>query len=511
MALVGFESLLVDIGTGIATAVSADNLLFCLIGVTFGTFIGVLPGVGVLSTVAMLMPLTFRLDPTGAIIMLAGIYYGAAYGGSTASILLNLPGTAQTAVTCLDGHPMAKQGRGGVALFMTTIASFVGSIAGMIILGAFAVPLAAIAFSFRAPEYFALMLMGLLGAALMSTEAPFKSLAMTALGVSLGLIGLDVNSGVVRMAFGVQQFYDGLPLIAIALGLFGLPEVMRSAGSLSPVAASMRNVKLRDMLPTREDWRRSWGAILRGTGIGAFFGALPGTGGTIASFISYAVERRASRHPEQFGHGAIEGIAGPEAANNSAVQTAFIPTLALGIPGDAVMALILAALMINGIQPGPELISGRPDMFWGLIVSFLIGNVMLVIVNIPLIRIWVAVLTIPYSILFPAIVIFMCIGTYSVNYAIVDVIVLLVSGVVGYAMFLLRLPPAQLILGLILGPLIEEHFRRAMQLARGDFLVFFQRPISAFFLTFCLLMIAWTLYGLVRGRRPLLAEQDDLA
>jgi putative tricarboxylic transport membrane protein len=510
--LVGLEALLGDIGQGAATAFSATNLFYCLIGVTFGTFIGVLPGVGVLSTVAMLMPLTFRLDPTSAIIMMAGIYYGAAYGGSTASILLNLPGTAQTAITCLDGHPMAKQGRGGVALFMTTIASFVGSIVGMLILAAFAIPLAQLTFSFRAPEYFALMLTGLLGAALMSTDAPFKSLAMVALGVVLGLVGLDVNSGMVRMAFGIQEIYDGLPLVAIALGLFGLPEVLRSAGKLQPVAASLRDVRLRDMLPTREDWRRSWGAIFRGTGIGAFFGALPGTGGTIAAFISYAVEKRASRHPEQFGHGAIEGIAGPEAANNSAVQTAFIPTLTLGIPGDAVMALILAVLMINGIQPGPDLVSGRPDMFWGLILSFLIGNVMLLIVNIPLIRVWIAVLSIPYGILFPAIIMFMCIGVYSVNYAIIDIYILLAAGGVGYVMTLLKLPPAQLILGLILGPLIEEHFRRAMQLARGDFLVFFERPISAFFLTICILMLAWTAWGLLRRRpRRLPLEEDGTA
>jgi len=501
--------LLADIGQGAATAFSPGNLFYCLIGVTFGTFIGVLPGIGVLSTIAMLMPLTFHLDPTGAIIMMAGIYYGAAYGGSTASILLNLPGTAQTAITCLDGHPMAKQGRGGVALFMTTIASFIGSIVGMVILAGFAVPLAKLAFSFRAPEYFALMLMGLLGAALMSSTAPFKSLSMVALGVVLGLVGLDVNSGTIRLAFGYQEFYNGLPLVAIALGLFGLPEVMRSAGQLVPVAASMRDVRMRDMLPTREDWRRSWPAITRGTGIGAFFGTLPGTGGTIASFISYAVEKRASPYPEQFGHGAIEGVAGPEAANNSAVQTAFIPTLTLGIPGDAVMALILAVLMINGLQPGPELVSGRPDMFWGLILSFVIGNVMLLIVNIPMIRIWIAVLTIPYSILFPAIVIFMCIGVYSVNYAIIDIAVLLIAGGFGYIMLLLKLPPAELILGLILGPLIEEHFRRAMQLARGNFLVFFERPLSAAFLTVCILMVVWTIYGLIRKKRRVIPGESE--
>ena len=501
--------LLADIGQGAATAFSPGNLFYCLIGVTFGTFIGVLPGIGVLSTIAMLMPLTFHLDPTGAIIMMAGIYYGAAYGGSTASILLNLPGTAQTAITCLDGHPMAKQGRGGVALFMTTIASFIGSIVGMVILAGFAVPLAKLAFSFRAPEYFALMLMGLLGAALMSSTAPFKSLSMVALGVVLGLVGLDVNSGTIRLAFGYQEFYNGLPLVAIALGLFGLPEVMRSAGQLVPVAASMRDMRMRDMLPTREDWRRSWPAITRGTGIGAFFGTLPGTGGTIASFISYAVEKRASPYPEQFGHGAIEGVAGPEAANNSAVQTAFIPTLTLGIPGDAVMALILAVLMINGLQPGPELVSGRPDMFWGLILSFVIGNVMLLIVNIPMIRIWIAVLTIPYSILFPAIVIFMCIGVYSVNYAIIDIAVLLIAGGFGYIMLLLKLPPAELILGLILGPLIEEHFRRAMQLARGNFLVFFERPLSAAFLTVCILMVVWTIYGLIRKKRRVIPGESE--
>jgi len=505
------DSLGSNIAVGFATAFSLSALFYCFVGVTLGTFIGVLPGVGVLSTIAMLMPLTFYLDPTMAIIMLAGIYYGAAYGGSTASILLNLPGTAQTAVTCIDGYPMTKQGRGGIALFMTTIASFVGSVIGIVILAGFSLPLAEFALTFRAPEYFALMLTGLIGAALMSSDAPFKSMAMVALGVLLGLVGTDVNSGVARFSFGVAEFYDGLPLVAIALGLFGLPEVMRNAGMVSAAVLSAKDVTLRSMLPTAEDWKRSYGAMLRGTWVGSFFGALPGTGGTIASFVSYGMEKRIHKHPEQFGKGAIEGIAGPEAANNAAVQTAFIPTLTLGIPGDAVMALILAVLMIHGILPGPDLVTGRPDMFWGLIISFLIGNIMLLVVNIPLIRIWIAVLSIPYSILCPAIVIFMCIGVYSVNYAVVDILVLLVAGLFGVLMIMLQLPAPQLVLGLVLGPMLDEHFRRGMQLARGDIVVLFERPITAALLAISLIVVGWSVFRFVSNMRAMRAQRRDEA
>jgi putative tricarboxylic transport membrane protein len=302
----------------------------------------------------------------------------------------------------------------------------------------------------------------------------------------------------VRFSFGVQQFYDGLPLVAIVLGLFGLPEVMRTAGSTSIVALSAKDVTLRAMLPTKQDWKRSIGAMLRGTWVGSLFGALPGAGPTIASFISYGVEKRISRTPQEFGRGAIEGIAGPEAANNSAVQTSFIPTLSLGIPGNAIMALMLSVLMIHGIPPGPDLITERPDMFWGLVISFVVGNVMLLVVNIPLIRIWIAVLSIPYSILCPAIVVFMCIGVYSINYTVVDILVLLVTGLFGVLVGVLKLPPAQLVLGFVLGPLIDENFRRAMQLARGDFLVLLQRPLVAAVTAFCLLLLIWSVVRFLR-------------
>ena len=487
--------------TGLYTALSFSTIFYAFVGVSLGTLVGVLPGVGSLATIALLMPLTFYLDPVTGIVMLAGIYYGGAYGGSTASILLNLPGTANTAVTCLDGYPMTQKGRGGVALFITTIASFIGSTVGILMLAIFAMPLASVALKFGPQEYFALMLLGLIAASSMTSGSPFKSLVMTVFGVVLGLVGTDVITGVTRFSMGIATLFEGLPLVAVALGLFGLGELMRNAGSDFRSAVMAKDITFRSMMPTRNDWRRSSRAMFRGTWVGAFFGTLPGTGSTISSFLAYALERRVSKNPEEFGRGAIEGVSGPEAANNSAILTAFIPTLTLGVPGDAVMALMLGVFMIHGISPGPQFITSNPDMFWTLVFSFFVGNVLLLILNIPLIGVWVRVLTIPYSTLFPSIVGFLCIGVYSVNNSVVDLMILVVFGVAGYGMYLLRMPIAPLILGLILGPLLEENFRRALVLARGDFFVSFTRPISGTILAICFVLLCWMVFSALRRRR----------
>ena len=497
--MVDFAALTENLALGFGVALSWEALLYAMIGVTLGTFVGVLPGVGTMSAIAMLLPLTFLIEPTLAIIMLAGIYYGGAYGGSTASILLNLPGTPASAVTALDGYPMARGGRAGVALFVTTIASFVGSVMGLMLLALVAPPLAQFALQFRSPEYFSLMVLGLMAAAILASSSPFRALASVVMGLLLGVVGIDMLSGTSRFTFGWPALFDGLPLVAVVIGLFGVPELI--ANARGGAYRRPQSVRLRDMLPGREDWRRVRPAMLRGGSIGAFFGALPGTGGMIASFMAYAVEKRVSRRPEQFGKGAVEGVAAPETANNSAVQTAFIPTLTLGIPGDPVMALMLGALMIHGITPGTALITSNPDIFWGLIASFVIGNVLLLVLNIPLINVWIRVLSVPRQILFPAITAFVCIGVYSVNLAVADIVVLIVFGLLGYALVLLRFQAAPLVLGLILGPMMEENLRRSLLISRGDPMVFLDRPISATFLGLAGLLLVWLVVSELRRRR----------
>ncbi|TSE24001.1 Tripartite tricarboxylate transporter TctA family protein [Tepidimonas sediminis] len=482
---------------GLQQAMQPMMLLYCFIGVFIGTLIGVLPGIGAMATISLLLPVTYHIPPTAAIIMLAGVYYGAQYGGSTASILLNLPGTPSSAVTCLDGYQMAKRGRAGVALFMTTIASFVGSMLGVAILAGFAPAIAEVGLKFGPAEYFAMMALGLLAASTLASGSPLKGLAMVVLGLLLGTVGTDVNSGVARFHFDVPELMDGLNIVALAMGLFGIAEVIGSVNQ--PRDGHMTHaIRLRDMLPTREDWRRSWMPMLRGTGIGSFFGALPGTGASIASFMSYAVEKRVAKDPSRFGKGAIEGVVGPEASNNAAAQTAFVPTLSLGIPGDAVMALMLGALIIHGIQPGPLLMSNQPDLFWGLIVSFAIGNILLVILNLPLVGMWVAILRIPYHVLYPAILIFIALGTYSVNNNVFDIHMVAAIGAVGYLLAVLRFEAAPLMLGFVLGPLMEENLRRAMLLSRGDPAIFVERPISAAFLGAAALLFLWSLWGVLK-------------
>ncbi|WP_191083834.1 tripartite tricarboxylate transporter permease [Roseococcus microcysteis] len=490
-----------DLLFGFQTAFSLQNLMYCFIGVFLGTFVGVLPGIGALATISMLLPLTFYVPPTTALIMLAGIYYGTQYGGSTASILMNLPGTPSSAVTCLDGYPMSNSGRAGVALFVTTLASFIGGSIGIVILTLFSPSLAEVALAFGPAEYFAMMLLGLVAASTLSQGSPVKGIAMVLVGLGLGMVGTDVQTGQQRYTFGIPELSDGFNLVAIAMGLFGVGEVIASVNKIRDQKADQRQkITFRSMIPTRDDWSRFWWPMLRGTGVGSFFGALPGTGTTISAFMAYAVEKKISKTPERFGKGAVEGVVSPEAANNAASQTAFIPTLTLGIPGDAVMALMLGAMIIAGVQPGPRLITEHPEIFWGLVASFWIGNVLLVILNLPLIGMWVKLLQIPYRFLFPSILMFIAIGVFSVNNNTFDIFMVLIFGVFGYFLMLLRFEPAPLLLGYILGPLMEEHLRRAMLLSRGDPSVFVTRPISAAFIFVTTALLLWAIYAAIKGK-----------
>jgi TctA family transporter len=474
---------------GLNKALTPDALLFCFIGVTVGTIVGVLPGIGALAAISLALPMTYYLDPTAALIMLAGIFYGAQYGGSTASILLNLPGTATAAVTCLDGYPMAKQGKGALALFVTAINSFVGSSFAILLVMGFAPLIAEFALKFGATEYFSIMLLGLIAASTLSVGSPLKGLTMVAFGVALGLVGTDVNTGMFRYNFGIVELADGVGLVALAMGLFGVAEIIANMGMRYDAPLNAKEITFRSMLPTRKEWGQLWWPTVRGSVIGSFVGALPGTGPAIASFMAYALEKKIADDPSRFGHGAIEGISAPEAANNASVQAAFIPTLSLGIPGDAVVAVMLGAMMLHGITPGPNLIRNEPELFWGLVMSFWIGNLLLLILNIPLIRLWVYLLSIPYHLLYPAMLIFICVGVYAADNSVFDIYAVLVFGIIGYLMRLFNYPAAPVLLGFILGPLLEEHFRRALLLGKGNLLVFIEQPLSSAFLLLCLLFL----------------------
>lgn len=495
---------------GLESAVEPVTLLYCFIGVFMGTLIGVLPGIGALATISLLLPITYHIPPTAAIVMLAGVYYGAQYGGSTASILLNLPGTPSSAVTCLEGYPMAKQGRAGVALFVTTVASFVGSMIGISILVLFSPAIAELGLEFGPAEYFSMMVLGLLAASTLASESPAKGLSMVVLGLLLGTVGTDVNSGVARFNFGFPELVDGINLVALAMGVFGVSEVIASINQVRE-SEVQEKISLRSMMPTARDVKDSVVPTLRGAGIGSFFGALPGTGVSIASFMAYVAEKRLARDPSRFGKGAVEGIAGPESANNAAAQTAFVPTLSLGIPGDAVMALMLAALIIHGIQPGPMLMLEQPHLFWGLIVSFGIGNFMLMILNLPLIGMWVALLRIPYRVLYPAILVFISLGAYSVNSNTFDILMVAVLGAAGYAMAVLKFQAAPMLLGFVLGPLMEENLRRSLLLSRGEMITFLERPISAGLLAAGAILMAWTLWGSLKRWARAREVRDGLA
>jgi len=495
--------MLSNLAVGLDAAISLNNLFYCFVGVFLGTLVGVLPGIGALVTISLLLPVTFHLDATAALVMLAGVYYGAYYGGSTASILLKLPGTPASAVVCLDGYPMARKGRAGVALFITTIASFVGASIGIIVLTIAGPAISEVGLKFGPAEYFALMLLGLVAAATIGQGTPVKGIAMVVFGLLIGLIGTDVNTGVARFTFGVPELMDGLALVAVAMGVFGVAEVISSIDKIKHGEFSARDITFRSLVPTRQDMRDSTAPMLRGSAIGSFFGALPGAGPTISSFMAYMVEKKVAKDPSRFGEGAIEGVSAPEAANNASVQTAFIPTLTLGIPGDAVMALMLGAMMIHGIAPGPQLMVEHPSLFWGLIMSFWIGNLMLLVLNIPMIGLWVRILAIPYSVLYPAVLLFVAIGVFSVNNNAFDVWLVMVCGAIGYLLMLLKFQVAPLLLGLILGPLMEEYLRRALTISRGDPMVFLQRPISATVLAVTALLLLWAAWSTIRHRSGL--------
>lgn len=490
--------LLSNLAMGLQTALSMQNLLFCFIGVTVGTFVGALPGLGPLAAISLALPITYYLDPTAALIMLAGIFYGTQYGGAIASILLNLPGTATAAVTCIDGYPLARQGKPGLALFITAISSFFGSSFAILLVMGFAPLIASFALAFGSAEYFSVMILGLVAASTLTVGSPLKGLAMVAVGLALGLAGTDVDTGMYRFTFGILELSDGFHLVAVAMGLFGVAEILGNVGLPPGERMTHKRITLRSMLPNRQEWKVIWKPALRGAMVGSFVGALPGTGPGIASFMAYALEKRISKTPKRFGQGALEGIAAPESSNNASAQAAFIPTLSLGIPGDAIMAVLLGAMMIYGITPGPALITEHPTMFWGLIMSFWVGNILLLILNIPLIGIWVRMLTIPYHLLYPAVLVFICIGVYSSDNSVFDVYIVLIFGVVGYFMRQFNYPAAPLLLGFILGPLLEEHFRRALLLGRGNPIVFLERPISLVFVLLTVLFLVGSLLPVVK-------------
>jgi TctA family transporter len=498
--------LLANLALGLSVAVTPENLLLCLLGCLLGTLIGVLPGIGPLATFAMLLPITYYLPPAGALIMLAGVYYGAQYGGSTTAILVNIPGEASSVVTCLDGHAMAREGRAGVALATAAVASLLaGCIATLVIVLA-GPPLGRLALLFGPADYVSVMLLGLVAAVLLGTGSILKAAGMVVLGVLLSLVGTDVNTGGERFTFGIAELAAGLEFIPVAMGIFGIAEIVtnleatRGRGrAVAPVAS---------LMPTKDDFRRAWPAALRGTMLGSFLGILPGGGATVSSFAAYSLERKVSRTPERFGTGAIEGVAGPEAANNAGAQAAFIPMLSLGIPPNALMALMMGAMMIQGITPGPQVMTAQPALFWGLIVSMWIGNVVLVILNLPLIGLWVRLLRIPYAYLFPAIMLLCIIGTYSVNSRTLDVLLLAIFGIVGYLFYKLDCPPAPLLLGLVLGAPMEEQLRRALLLADGEWSVFVTSPISLGFLVLSVVMLAIVVLPSVRQSRDVAFAEE---
>jgi len=449
--------------------------------VLIGNLIGVLPGLGALTAISMLLPITYTMKPVAAILMLAGIFYGSQYGGAIGAILLNLPSHPPHAVTCLDGFPMTKAGKGGTALGITMIASFFAASFGITVM-LFASPaLVAIAFKFGPAELFSIMLLGLLAGSTMSRGAPLKGLAMTVFGLLVGTVGTDVNSGEMRYTFGFIELSDRVELVALALGLFGIADFLMNVNRMHTVGSTMK-LGYKEMRPSKAELKQAFWPMVRGTLVGTLFGAMPGTGPTITTFIAYALERKVSRTPERFGHGALEGVAAPEAASHSKTQVDFIPTMSLGIPGDAVMALILGALLVQGIQPGPQLITEHADIFWGLIASFWIGNVILIVLNVPMIGVWVKLLQVPYRFLFPSAMFFIAVGVYSTNNSLFEVGEVLVFGIIGAIFVALDFPVAPILLGYVLGPLVEENFRRAMLLARGDMTTFLQRPISAAFI-----------------------------
>lgn len=493
---------------GFETALSLQNILYCTIGVTIGTLIGVLPGMGPVATVAMLLPATYALPPTSALIMLAGIYYGASYGGSTTAILVNIPGEASAVVTCLDGHMMAKRGRAGSALGIAALGSFFAGCVATLLIAAFAPPLTELAFQFGPAEYFSLMVLGLVSATVLATGSLLKAICMVLLGLLLGLIGTDVNSGAFRFTFGIDELQDGIDFVPLSMGLFGFAEIMRNLeGNMS---RSLVPNKVKNILPSWQEIKVSVGPIVRGTALGSILGVLPGGGALLSSFASYTAEKKLAgdKADPPFGYGNIRGVAGPESANNAGAQTSFVPMLTLGIPSNAVMALMIGAMMIHDIVPGPQVMQSDPGLFWGLIISMWIGNLILVVLNLPMIGVWVQLLRVPYRWLFPAILVFCCIGVYSINNNVWDVWIAIFFGFAGYVFGKLGCETAPLVLGFILGPMMEENLRRAMLLSRGDPSVFVSSPISCGLLIAAVLMVFLVAAPAFRKTREVAFKED---
>jgi putative tricarboxylic transport membrane protein len=499
-----FSSLL----AGLSVACQPYNLLFCFLGVFIGTLIGVLPGIGPVATMSILLPVTYGISATTAIIMLAGIYYGAYYGGSTTSILVNIPGEAASVITCLDGYQMALQGRAGPALGIAAFGSFIAGTLGIVVLQVLAPPLVSVALKFGSPEYFSLMVLGLTILIFLAEKSIIKALMMAGVGTFLGTVGLDTITGVARFSFDIPEFLDGLGIVPMAMGLFGIAEIFLNLERT--IQRQITSAKITHLLPNLADWMESKWAIVRGSVVGFFLGILPGGGGVLASFVSYAVEKMSSKNPQKFGHGAIEGVAGPESANNAAASGGFIPLLTLGIPVGVVQAILLGALMLHGITPGPMLLKEHPDLFWGVIASMYVGNVMLLVLNLPLIGLWVRVLRVPYAILFPLILLFCLIGAYAINNSTVDVAIMLFFGMLGYLMRKFEYEPAPFIMAFVLSPMMEQALRRSLLVSDGNFMIFLSHPISLG----CLLLAALLLFiaalpGFRKRRGKIVTEAEE--
>lgn len=499
--------LIANLGVGFEVALTPVNILYCFVGVLLGTLVGVLPGIGPTGTMAILLPITFTFEPVTALIMLAGIYYGAQYGGSTSAILINLPGESSSAITAIDGHQMARQGRAGPALATAALGSFFAGSVATLLLAIAAPPLARVALKFGSAEYFSLIVLGLIASVALAHGSIIKALGMIVLGLLLGTVGQDLYSGQPRFTFGFFELYSGVNFVSVAVGVFGVAEILRNLEDEKTRTLLVKKVE--NLWLTKDDFRRIVNPILRGTALGSLLGVLPGGGHVLAAFASYSVEKKISRNEAEFGRGAIEGVAAPESANNAAAQTSFIPLLTLGIPAHPVMALMIGAFIIHGITPGPNVMTDEPALFWGLIVSMWIGNLLLVLLNLPLIGLWVKLLTIPYRALFPAIIAFACIGTFSIGLNAFDIYAIAVLGLIGYVLVKLDCEPAPLLLGFVLGPLLEEHLRRAMIISRGDPMTFLERPISAGLLVFAALAMVVSLLPVIRKRREEIFFEED--
>ena len=501
--------LLDHLSLGFGVAFTYTNLLYCLVGCFLGTLIGVLPGIGPVATIAILLPSTYALPPESALIMLAGIYYGAQYGGSTTAILMNLPGESSSVVTVIDGYQMARRGRAGAALAAAGLGSFFAGCVSMLIIAAFALPLTALAFKFGPAEYFSLMVLGLIGAVVLASGSLLKAIGMVVLGLLMGTVGTDVMSGVVRYSFNIAELTDGIGFVAIAMGVFGYGEIIANL-THSDEEREIFSARLSGLLPTRQDFKDMFPAVLRGTAIGSFLGILPGGGALLSSFAAYTFEKKTRLRPGEvpFGKGNIRGVAAPESANNAGAQTSFIPLLTLGIPPNAVMALMVGAMTIHGIVPGPQVMTKQPELFWGMIASMWIGNLMLIVINLPLVGMWVRLLRVPYRLLYPAILIFCCIGVYSMNNSAVDVLMVAFFGIFGYCLAKFDFEPAPMILGFVLGPLMEENLRRAMLIARGDPSTFVTRPISAGLLAVAVVLLILAVLPMIRSKREEVFVED---